>query len=149
MNYETYTLSFQEWGWCTAAGVGLAALTAYVFYRDLLAFLLFLPFGMGFPFLMKRSFKRKRLERLAEEFKEGIRVLSASLGSGYSVENAFRLSVEELTVMFGEEGLIVKEFSYVVSQMGLNRPVEGLLADFGRRSGLEDGRYCAEVSRVA
>lgn len=149
VNYETYTLSFQEWGWCTAAGVGLAALTAYVFYRDLLAFLLFLPFGMGFPFLMKRSFKRKRLERLAEEFKEGIRVLSASLGSGYSVENAFRLSVEELTVMFGEEGLIVKEFSYVVSQMGLNRPVEGLLADFGRRSGLEDVRNFAEVFRLA
>ena len=48
--------------------------------------------------------------------------------------------MEELAALYGEEGLIVREFSYIVSQMGLNRPVEGLLADFGRRSGLEEVR---------
>lgn len=125
------------------------ALTAYVFYRNLKAFLIFLPFGACVPFFMKKQWKKKRLERLSGEFKEGIRVLSASLGSGYSVENAFRASVEELTILFGEEGLIVREFSYIVSQMGLNRPVEGLLADFGRRSGLEDVQNFAEIFQLA
>ncbi len=99
--------------------------------------------------MMKRILKRKRLDRLALEFREGIRVLSSSLSSGYSVENAFRLSVEELKALYGPDGLIVKEFSHIVSQMGLNRPVEDLLADLGRRSGLEDVRSFAEVFRLA
>lgn len=149
MNYEDYRLSLKEWAAGAAAGAGLAALTAYVFYRSLFAFLIFLPVGAFFPLLLKIRQKRKRLERLSAEFKEGIRVLSASLKAGYSVENAFRVSVEELAVLFGEDGLIVREFSYMVYQMGLNRPVEGLLADFGRRSGLEDVKNFAEIFQLA
>lgn len=149
MNYDVYRLSVLEWSACGAVGAAAAGLTAYVFYRSAEAFILFLPMSLLCPLIMKRVFRRKRLERLAMEFREGIRVLSASLGSGYSVENAFRLSLEELTVLYGEEGLIVKEFSYIVSQMGLNRPVEELLSDFGRRSGLEDVRSFAEVFRLA
>ena len=150
MNYERYRLSPREWALSLLAGAGLAALNAYVFYRSLPAFLLFLPpLTAACPIFLRSHWRRRRLERLAEEFKEGIRVLSASLGSGYSVENAFRLSVEELAALYGEEGLIVREFSYIVSQMGLNRPVEGLLADFGRRSGLEEVRNFAEVFQMA
>ena len=149
MNYEVYRLSAGEWLGGVSAGAGLAALTAYVFYRNLVAFLIFLPFGACVPLIMKKRWKKKRLERLSAEFKEGIRVLSASLRAGYSVENAFRASVEELTALFGEDGLIVREFSYIVSQMSLNRPVESLLADFGRRSGLEDVKNFAEIFQLA
>ena len=83
MNYEKYRLSPREWALSLLAGAGLAALNAYVFYRSLPAFLLFLPpLTAACPIFLRSHWRRRRLERLAEEFKEGIRVLSASLGSG-------------------------------------------------------------------
>lgn len=149
VNYEAYHLSFAEWAMSEAAGTLLTGLTAYVFFRSMRAFAVLFPLSLGCPLIMKKVLRRKRLERLSAEFREGIRILSSSLSAGYSVENAFRLSVEELKAVYGRESLIVREFSYIVSQIGLNRPVEELLADFGRRSGLEDVRNFAEVFRLA
>lgn len=83
------------------------------------------------------------------EFKEGITILSASLTAGYSVENAFRVSLKELGILYGEDGLIVREFQYIVSQLEMNRPVEQILFDFGRRSGVDDIMNFAEVFAAA
>ena len=83
------------------------------------------------------------------EFKEGITILSSFLSAGYSVENAFSASVGELTVMYGAEGLITKEFSHMAGQMRMNRPVEQVLMEFADRSGLDDVRNFAEVFGAA
>ena len=42
-----------------ATGIGLAALTAYVFYRNLKAFLIFLPFGACVPFFYEETVEEK------------------------------------------------------------------------------------------
>ena len=76
-------------------------------------------------------------------------ILASSLAAGYSMENALKASVEELETLYGRDGLVAREFSYMVQQLGMNRPVEGLLADFARRSGLEDIQSFADVFAVA
>lgn len=113
------------------------------------AFLCLLPFGIFYPFYKKKYLKKKRLEKLSSEFKEGIAVLSSSLSSGYSVENAFSASLKELKILYSEKSLIVQEFQYIVHQLGMNRPVEQLLSDFGKRSGLDDIENFAEVFSAA
>ena len=149
ISYDDYRLSPRELLVCELEGIGACALLSYVYYRNLNAFLCLLPFGIAYPWYKKKELKRKRLEKLSSEFKEGITILASSLAAGYSVENAFSASLKELKVLYGENGLIVREFQYIVLQLRMNRPVEQLLSDFGRRSGLDDIDNFAEVFAAA
>lgn len=147
--YERYRLSAEEWIKYGLFGIGFAAAVAYVFYRSLLAFVVLSPLGLCYPLVKKRDLKEARLKRLNLEFKEGIVILSSFLSAGYSVENAFTASLRELVVMYGKDGLITMEFSYMEGQIRMNRPVEQVLMEFGDRSGLEDVRNFAEVFAAA
>lgn len=149
LRYDTYRLNMKEWLLYSAAGGGFAAAVSYVFYRSVLVFLITLPVAACYPILMKTRLKEQRLRTLTLEFKEGITILSSFLSAGYSVENAFSASVRELTVMYGREGLITREFSHMEGQMRMNRPVEQVLMEFADRCGLDDVRNFAEVFGVA
>ena len=76
-------------------------------------------------------------------------VVASSLSAGYSIENALASSVNELSVLFGQRGMIVQEFAFMVQQIRTNRSVEHVLEDFAQRSGLEDVQNFAEVFSVA
>ena len=130
-------------------GVAAGGLFAYVFYRSIAVFLIFLPFGIIFPIIKKRELKEKRLQKLNLEFKEGILLLSSFLSAGYSVENAFSSSVRELKLLYGEEGLISMEFGHIAGQIRMNRSVEQALLEFAGRSGLDDVKNFAEVFAAA
>lgn len=40
---------------------------------------------------------------LAQQFKEAMVILAASLSAGYAVENAMAVSLEELRLLYGEQ----------------------------------------------
>ena len=81
--------------------------------------------------------------------KEGIMVLASFLSVGYSLENSLSLSVKELEGLYGKTGMITEEFSYMEAGVRMNRPVELLLADMGRRSGIQDVDQFAQVFAAA
>lgn len=130
-------------------GAAACALLAYTFYRSLTAFWILLPFALLGPVAERKSRLARRKGQLEEQLKEGLMLLASSLSAGFSMENALSAGVEELTTLFGADGLIVREFSFMAQQIGTNRPVEQLLEDFAERSGLEDARNFAEVFVVA
>ena len=107
-----------------AEGAMFCAATAYVFYRSFTAFLLFLPVGFLYPLAKKKELALQRQEELRRQFKEAVLILSSSLGAGYSVENAFAGSLRELEELYGREGMITKEFSYIAHQLRMNRTVD-------------------------
>ena len=96
-----------------------------------------------------REAERKRREALRLQFREGILALSSALESGYSVENAFAASLQDLREMYGEDGMITREFAYIVQQLRMNRTVESLLSGFGVRSGVEEIEDFAEIFAVS
>ena len=127
----------------------MAALIAYTFYRSMTAFLLLLPFGLLYPLYQRRELQKKRARQLSIQFKEGIVVLSSFLRSGYSLENSLSMSVRELETLYGKGAMITEEFRRLASGRSMNRPVEGLLRDFGERSGLSDIYTFAQVFAAA
>lgn len=149
LDYRVYRLSAKEWlvhgGW----GMCICGLAAYTFYRSWTAFLVFLPFGICYPVYKKADLKRERARQLELQFKEGIQVLSSFLSAGYSLENGLALSVRELEVLYGRNGMIVGEFGMLSSGVRMNRPVEELLMNLGERSGLEDVDNFAQVLSCA
>lgn len=132
-----------------AEGAMFCAATAYVFYRSFTAFLLFLPVGFLYPLAKKKELALQRQEELRRQFKEAVLILSSSLGAGYSVENAFAGSLRELEELYGREGMITKEFSYIAHQLRMNRTVETLLAEFADRSGLEEIKNFSDIFAVS
>lgn len=86
---------------------------------------------------------------LASQFKEGMAVLASALSAGYSVENALAVSEQELSLLYGRDGLITREFSGMVQQLRMNRTAEQLLSDLADRSGLEDIWNFSEVFSAA
>lgn len=148
-DYRVYRLSPGEWAGYLMAGALFCGVTAYVFYRSIAAFILFLPAGCVYPVRKGRELAKQRQEELRLQFREAILALAASLKAGYSVENAFVSAVSELQELYGEGGMITKEFSYIAHQLRMNRTVESLLMEFARRSGLEEAENFAEIFAVS
>ncbi|MBQ7926090.1 MAG: type II secretion system F family protein [Lachnospiraceae bacterium] len=137
--------------WCLAVGKALAvsALLAFFFYRSYWALIPML--GVGFGFLkqeMHRSMGHDR-DLLLLQFRECILAMSAALKAGYSIENAMLQSAADMKKLFGEKGLICQELDQIRRGMDIHIPLEDLLEDLGRRSGLEDISQFAQIFRIA
>ena len=147
--YDRYSLNPKEFIIGLGKGAAVCGLLAFTFYRSLHIFLWMLPFSLAGPVLERKSLLEKRRKELAGQFKESMMIVASSLSAGFSIENALASSVRELSVLYGKDGLIVREFAFMVQQIGMNRPVEQVLEEFARRSGLEDVKNFAEVFSVA
>ena len=149
INYNEYQYDLLSWIHVVLQGIGIVLGIAYLFYYNQIAFLILLPFAFYFPILEKEKKKKKRQDELNREFKEAILSISSSLSVGYSIENACKEAYQEMLTVFGENSLIGKELYRIVCGIDLNIPIEELLDNLGKRSGLEDIRNFTEVFKVA
>lgn len=150
IRYDKYRLSLQESLLSFIKGAAVCGLLSYTFYRSMNVFAAMLPVGAVAAVVLER--KRLREARqllLAHQFKESMVILSSALSSGFSMENAIAVSLEELTVIYGDNGFIVREFTSMVKQIRMNQSIEQILGDFAERSGLKDVQDLAEVFSVA
>lgn len=149
-DYRRYRLQLKDWCVFGGGGILFCAMVAYTFYRSIYAFLILFPLGAAaYPLYQRRILCEKRKRKLQLQFKDGIGMLSSFLSAGYSVENAFFAAAAELCSLYGEGAMITVEFGQINAGLRMNKPVEALLSEFGRRSGLEDVENFAEVFRIA
>ena len=130
-------------------GTGLASLIAYLFYRSFIAFILLLFAMPAYIGYQKKRAARKRKKELALQFKDAILAVSSSLSAGYSVENAFIQSIEDLKNLYGKKAPIVIEFSNIAGRLNINEPLEDILFDLADRSDSADIRDFADVFVIA
>ena len=131
LSYDKYRLSIREMLLVLGKSMAVSGLFSYVFYRSMAAFELMLPVSGVFLVLRERRQRlKKRKLLLAQQFKEAMEILAASLSAGYAMENAMAVSLEELKLLYGADGLIVQEFSGMVQQIRTNRNVEQFLLEF-------------------
>lgn len=138
-----------EWLYYAGQGVAALALLIFVFYRSFLLFFFLLPAGLCYPFYRKTRLKQKRLDRLRIQFKDAIQILSSGLNAGYSAENAFSSSLEELDRIYGKSSMISTEIRLILRKTRMNHTLEEALEDFAARSGLEDIENFTEVFSAA
>lgn len=149
LNYDEYHLTLQEYLKYVSLSLAVIAAFAYVFYRSLLSFLLFLPLAVLFPFYKKKDLIPARKRVLLLQFREALSILSGALSAGYSLENALSESTEELSLLYGGTALIVREFSHLSHLVSMNIPIERGMDEFAARSGIDDIRNFARVLRLA
>lgn len=121
-------LSFYQSAW---AIIPLSMLGGLYFYREL------------------QRYNRKRKDLFSEQFKECILSVTASLQSGYAIENAFLESREDMKNMFGENSDIYQELEYLRRGLVVNITLEELLYDLAKRNESEDAKQFARIFMIA
>lgn len=92
---------------------------------------------------------RQTEKETAVQFKDAILAVSANQKAGYSVENAFRQSYEDMALLYGKNSVICRELGMIIAGLGNNMVLEKLLYNFGKRCGVEDVMEFAEVFAAA
>ena len=149
MNYLRYRLIWVEKVKIFLMSAGLTIFVAYLFYRSYWAFLLF---PIIYVILKKRAVKagKKRVrQELAKQFLDAMRVVNTALLAGYSLENAWKEAQKEIESLYGTDSYMYLELKEMNQLVELNNPLEQLLEDFARRSGMEDILGFAEVFSFA
>lgn len=147
--YGDYHFVIKEWlGYGAIYFVGVT-IFGYLFYNTIWFSVIMIPFLFPYYKMVKKREEKKRLERLKVEFKDALTALTASLHTGYAIENAFREAYAELMLLHGKDALIVREFDYMLKQMRISRTVEEVVEEFAVRSGLEDIQNFSQVFSMA
>lgn len=111
---------------------------AFLFYENIAGLAVVLVVFPVSLMRMKRSSCGQQQRELKRQFKECIRVLTASLYAGYSVENAFRAAQDELEQLLGGQADMCRELRRINGQLKLNIPVDSLIENLAWRSGVEE-----------
>lgn len=129
--------------------MGLCLLTAYLFFGAWWSLLLLAPF-YAMEFRRERARRKEReATEFAEQFRDGLQCVLASLEAGYSIENSFIKATDDLLVMFPREAPIVRSFQNIKSQLANGANIEDLVMEMGENSNVEDVRNFAEVFLIA
>ncbi len=149
INYEENFFSTRELIINVLLGIAGIAVISLMFFDSMIAFILLLP--AVYLFLVKRRDKlcRNRKQKLEKEFRDVILSVSANLGAGYSVENAFRESYQDISMLYGENSLMAGELYLMMRRLRNNDQLEDILLSLGIRSDVKDIRDFAEIFRIA
>lgn len=123
---------------CIGFAFVCSAAIAWLFYRSIYGMLVCPAICLLSVQKRKKEKIRKQQQCLREHFKECLRVVTASLYAGYSMENAFAEAEKELVRLLGKQQDMCRELHWMNQQIRLNLPVETLLADLADRSGVEE-----------
>lgn len=148
-NYKEYHAKGNERRKLLLTGLLLSSTLAVLFYKSVVAVVLFSPFAWVYLKYREKILMKKRKWEFNQQFKQGIMALSAALNAGYSIENSFHESTKDLALMYGEDADIMREFSQITKQISMNKTVEECLGELAERSGIEDVENFAEIFQTA
>ena len=148
-DYKVYKAKGKERTKRLLTGFLISSALAVLFYKSVVAVLLFSPFAWIYLKYSEKGLMKKRKWEFNQQFKQGIMSLSAALNAGYSIENAFLEATKDLSLMYEEDADIMQEFSWITKQIAMNKTVEECLAELAGRTGIEDVENFSEIFQTA
>ena len=148
-DYKVYRAKGKERTKRLLTGFLISSALAVLFYKSVVAVLLFSPFAWIYLKYSEKGLMKKRKWEFNQQFKQGIMALSAALNAGYSIENAFLEATKDLSLMYEEDADIMQEFSWITKQIAMNKTVEECLAELAGRTGIEDVENFSEIFQTA
>lgn len=129
--------------------MGIVFLTVWLYYRSAWPLVVLWPLVIWYYRGLERESIEKKKSEFLVQFKEAVQSMSASLHTGYSVENAVRETQKEMLLMYSKNEMICKELNFMVQQIQIRIPAEQIFEDFAKRVQLEDVRNFANVFAAA
>lgn len=148
-NYFDGTLNRKEEIQCFGEGMCIVGLFSYFFYRSYLAVFLLSPLSYLYRKHRKKQLIRFKTERLEQQFKETILAVQTNMQAGYSIENAFMESYQDILKIYGENSEMSQELQIICTGMRNGKTLEILLQDLARRCPDSEIAEFAEVYSIA
>ena len=148
-DYHKYKWKGKELAMNILLCTGTVVVLAYFFYRSVWALVPLSAVGVWLFIHRMKEGAEKEKKCLSEQFRECILAVSSSLQAGYSVENAFVESQQDMEMMYGRDSLICEELICIKRGLHINLSLEELLLDLAQRSGCEDIEEFAKVFALA
>lgn len=146
VNYAVYKLSKRERIEALILGCGFFFGLGYLFYNNVIMACLIACMGLLYPGMRQRLLLQKRKNELNMQFKQALYSLSSSLSAGRSVENAFQETIKDLKLLYPDpKTYIIREFEIITHRIQNGEPIERALADFSKRSEIEDIENFSDV----
>ena len=149
MNYSVYKRTKLEWLKLIGSWLLISICLGFLFYKSIIGIMLIIPFGIIFERLNKKKLISKRKNELSGQFIEFLQVIMSSLKAGTSLERAILSSRERLYSLYDNNSMIITEIISMERSLKMNIPIEEILYDFGKRSGIDDINQFAEVCKVS
>ena len=149
MDYGRYHFKKKEELFCALAAMILSAVVAWLLYKSIWGMYVF---GIIYPFY-KNAYRKKCIQKQQKElliqFKDMILSVSATLLSGYAIENAWKEAEKEICKLYGEQSYMAMEIREMNAGIRMNQSIEQLFYDFALRSRNEDIISFSEVFQFA
>lgn len=137
-NYKIYRLSSIEKILLTAVSVTVSGGIGYLFFNSIYMIpVLLIPVCIVLVRFYKNLRISRTIKKLSAEFEELSDSLAESLQAGYSLENAFFEARKQLRIIH-EKADILDELDYICGGISMNQPVEMLVGNMAKRTGIED-----------
>lgn len=138
-----------EFVWYVIKNCVWIGMVSILFYRSFVAFLLLQP--LQIPMLQRQSEEalRKQKKAILMQFRELILAVSASLQAGYSVENAFCESYQDVAMLFGTDSYMAKELVRLRGKLQNNQTLESILQELAKRTQIEEIQEFADIFGIA
>lgn len=150
MEYTCYRLSRKEKIRYMLTGYMGAFILIYLFYHSiLLSVVAGIAGAVFYPGYQKKGLAGKRQWQLMVEFKDAMDSMVSALVAGYSMENAVSEAYKDLRLMYENDTPMILELKNLRQKIRLQQPLDKLLLEFGRRSGVEDILTFAQIYATA
>ena len=149
MDYARYQFKKKDWIRCFLVAFSMTTMGAYILYKQVAGLLLFL---LIFPIYVKyyremQVLNQKRI--LLMQFKDAMQSVSATLLTGYSLENAWKEAEKEIRDLYGEDAYMYLELKEMNAKIKMSQPVEQVLYEFSIRSTCEEIISFGEILKFA
>lgn len=121
----------------------------YLFYRSIWALLPLFSVGFGYYQIEKRFFCQRKKEAAREQFKELMLVTATGQKAGYSAENAFLSSYQDMKGLFGEDSSVCRMLRILKSGRENNYSFPELWKQIGSRMDIPEIIEFAQVYEIS
>lgn len=127
----------------------VTGVTAWLYYRSAWAVPFLAPIWLWYYRRIEAECIEKKKQEFLRQFKDLIQTVSSALNTGYSVENAFKESQRELSLLYSEKEPVMRELALMVRELRMQLPIEQIVEEMADRTGLEDVESFAAVFATA
>lgn len=83
------------------------------------------------------------------QFHTALDFLMTAVSAGSSVEAAFIDTYKNLEDIFGKKEMIVEEYALICKGLKMNQPIEGLVRNFAKRTGIREIKSFSDIFSVS
>ena len=137
-DYDVYYLNYKDLIEHSLKAIGFTLLVCISFYNSMILFVLLIPICVIYPFFLKKLLIKKRKNELIHEFKDFLRTLQSFLDASYSLESSFPLCIKEMSMLYGDDSMMVNELKDMCKKINMNKPIELVFREFALKTKVDD-----------